>query len=265
MPMPVNQDAQMNQNDDMNGSFKEGLDSIKVISDVRAESHAQGNGAVKADYEHLASQNKSTFGQIRDRDYIIVHGQTYTLDGLRGHFEQIRREAFGVPIEQYPLMRESEATLKKLDETEKYLYDSSPYNLDNPLADDRIKSRFEYMGNLIMGVGHAIDLVMTKKRQITSEYADLNAEWQLVYARAQNEYGNEMGKSDAARTGWMVWRYEALAIGYQMYGDFLKEIQVELDRLEEARQTSSRALAAFDSDAKQRNLFNDYKDEKSIR
>ena len=56
-----------------------------------------------------------------------------------------------------------------------------------------------------------------------------------------------------------------MATAYQLYGDFLDEIQTELDRIEMRRQITSRALSAFDSDAKQRKLFHDYQDEQSIR
>ena len=145
MPIPVTP-----QNE--NRLEKEGLDSIAAISDAMS---SNGEHAFKA-------EKGPAFGEIRDRDYIIVQGRTYTIDGLRGHFNQIRREAFDVPIEQRPLMRESEASLTKLNETDAYLYDSSPYDFDNPLADKRIKSRFEFMGNFLMGIGHAVDLVMAK-------------------------------------------------------------------------------------------------------
>ncbi len=252
MPTPYNAENQ-------DSSIKAGLDSIQSISDAMSQN---GSGNT---YSEQVRQAQPMFGQVRNRDYVIVRGQSYTIDGLRGHFEQIRRDAFGLQIEQYPLMHESDAALKKLDESEKYLYDSSPYNLSNPLADPRIKSRFEFMGNFLMGIGQAVDVVMTKKRQVTSEYSDVNSEWQRIYAQANQEYGSDMGSSESKRNAWMMWRYPALATAYQLYGDFLDEIQTELDRIEMRRQITSRALSAFDSDAKQRNLFNDYKDEQSIR
>ena len=84
MPIPVTP-----QNE--NRLEKEGLDSIAAISD-----------AMSSNGEHAFKVGKGpSFGEIRDRDYIIVQGRTYTIDGLRGHFSQIRREAF----EQRPLMR----------------------------------------------------------------------------------------------------------------------------------------------------------------
>lgn len=248
-----------NQINDDAASLRDGLDGITAMSGemplTSAESASNASSFI----------NKQMLGQVQNRDYVIVHGRPYTLDGLRGHFEQIRREAFDLEIIQTPLMHESEAALTPLDANQKYLYDTTPYDLADPLADRRIKSRFEFLGNFLMGIGHVIDVVMTKKRQVTSEYADLNVEWQLLYAQASTEYKAEMGKSEQQRRAWMTRKYNALSVGYSMYGDFLKEIQDELDRLEYRQQTTSRALSAFEADAKQRNLFNDYKDSGSIK
>ena len=67
MPIPVTP-----QNE--NRLEKEGLDSIAAISDAMS---SNGEHAFKAG-------NGPAFGEIRDRDYIIVQGRTYTIDGLRG-------------------------------------------------------------------------------------------------------------------------------------------------------------------------------------
>ena len=195
-------------------------------------------------------------------NFVAVKGQGYmTPSNVSGYFDNVRSRVFDLPLEQKPIIKESDFALQpdKLTETEKMYLDEMLYDLDDPQQDKRIRSKNEYYEYTLLAIRTNINTLLSAKRKIAEEYSEIAMRYNKIYSAALEKYGASMGKNDSMRNSWMFKHFPALTEIKEMYENFLEEFGIEQSRLEAYQQTTSRALAAYQDEARTLNATGAYK------
>ena len=196
------------------------------------------------------------------RDFIMINGISKTPGNVTGEIEAFRERYFDLPLESYPITSESDAigTLnRRMTATERAMLDASPYDLENPMSDARIRNKFQYYEHLLAALSSNISSLLQGKRTMMSRKTFVDNLYDSEYSRCLDSYGREMGTTDKAREAWFRSKYPALCEIRRLYRGILDEIDVEKERLDYLQSLASRRLTAEEDSVKVSGGFWDIK------
>lgn len=189
---------------------------------------------------------------------MCVDGRPLTPAAVASRFDAIRKDVFDQPIKQVPVKRESEYALHpdRLTASERYVLDTSCYDLDTPTSDDRVRNQFQYFTYLLVGIGHNISRLSAKRRVVIGMRSQVEAQYRRRYAQTLTAIGRKaMGASGDERDAYMRDHYPALCDIRDMCNGMMDEMDCECDRLDAMQQIASRCITGLDNDARMRGEY----------
>ena len=199
--------------------------------------------------------------KIENKDFIYVGDSMLTVGLVEARFEEYRRQYFDQPLESAPVVEESKRGLRPENRTleEQEYLDYAPYDFEDPVHEKRFQNEFDFHSALLRATAANTDRLFKLKRQISHDYYSVRAQYTELFASEYVKYGKSMGGNDNTRQSWFLNRYPALAEINRLYEDFLSEVQIEIDRLQQFSASTSRALAATENSYRARGLLFDKK------
>ena len=192
------------------------------------------------------------------RDYIYIDGRPITPASLASRLDSIRKDVFDQPVRQGPVKRESEYALhpERLSSSERYMLDTSCYDLSTPTSDQRVRNQFQYFTYMLSGIGHNISKLSAKRRVVIGLRNQVELQYRRRYAQTITDVGRKaMGSSGDERDAYMRSHYPALCDIHDMCDGMLQAMDCEYERLDEMQQIVSRCITGMENDARMRGEY----------
>lgn len=182
-------------------------------------------------------------GLIEYKDYINIRTkQFYTIQDAQTHINNIRARLSQMTLTQEPLIDDNLGNL--------------PYNLEGPLKDPRLKTRFAYYENALLACRSCIATIINWKREITQIINELKIQ---IYSQESktnlSNQINEQYKTQKQKEYWLYSTNTALYTIYNLYSNFITELNLEYDKYIMAKELFSRALTAAELDVRSQGLI----------
>ena len=127
------------------------------------------------------------------RDYIYIDGRPITPASIASRLDAIRKDVFDQPVRQVPVKRESEYALhpERLSSSERYMLDTSCYDLSTPTSDQRVRNQFQYFTYMLSGIGHNISKLSAKRRVVIGLRNQVELQYRRRYAQTITDVGRK--------------------------------------------------------------------------